>query len=187
KRVRAPIGTAPLHFRLLSDCLLGYAWPKWCRSGDRVEFRVHSVEPYKLGLWRYGYEKEFIRNIGWYDNHGPRACMQTLPDGHFVEHGVNWDAGHGIHAQGISAPPRSGLYYFHAKGESGAFFSFPLVVAPARPSTNIAVLASTNTWNAYNPFGGRSNYVMASRMIDAPIVNAKADLPRYRLADYGEW
>ncbi|HJT76927.1 MAG TPA: N,N-dimethylformamidase beta subunit family domain-containing protein, partial [Gemmataceae bacterium] len=85
------------------------------------------------------------------------------------------------------APERTGLYYFHARGESGAFFSFPLVVAPPRPRAAVAVLASTNTWNAYNPFGGRSNYIMAGRMIDEPIVNAKADLPRYKLSDYGEW
>src|SRR6185295_884462 len=39
----------------------------------------------------------------------------------------------------------------------------------------------------YNAFGGRSNYIMASRILERPIVNAKADLPRYRSADYGEW
>jgi hypothetical protein len=189
KRVRATIGTGrPMHFRLLSDRLLGYAWPKWCRGGDPVQWRVHTVEPYKLGLWRYGYRKEFLRNIGWYDNHGPRACMQTVPDGHFVETGVAWDNGApGVHQQLIHAPERTGLYYFHAKGESGAFFSFPLLVAPAQPRAEIAVLASSITWNAYNPFGGRSNYIMAGRMIDEPIVNAKADLPRYKQSDYVEW
>jgi N,N-dimethylformamidase len=187
KRVSAQLGGKPRHFRLLSDRLLGYAWPKWCRGGEAVAFRVHSIEPYKLGLWRYGYKKQFIRNIGWYDNHGPRAAMQVVPDGHFVEHGVGWDNGFGVHRQVIAAPERSGLYYFHAKGESGALFSFPLVVAPARASAAIAVLASTNTWNAYNAFGGRSNYIMAAHMIDEPIVNSKADLPRYKLSDYGEW
>ncbi len=187
KRVSVQIGASPIYFRLLSDRLLGYAWPKWCRAGERIEFRVHSVEPYKLGLWRYGIRKEFIRNLGWYDNHGPRASMQTLPDGHFVETGVKWDNGFGLHRQFITAPEQSGLYYFHAKTESGAFFSFPLVLAPAKPRAPIAVLASTNTWNAYNAFGGRSNYIMAARMIDAPIVNAKSDLPRYKLKDYGEW
>jgi N,N-dimethylformamidase beta subunit-like protein len=187
KRVAIRVGAALIHLRLLSDRLLGYAWPKWCQGGDAVEFRVHAVEPYKLGLWRYGINKEFIRNIGWYDNHGPRASMQTLPDGHFVETGVRWDNGFGLHRQVIEAPTRSGLYYFHAKTESGAFFSFPLVVAPRRPRAPIAVLASTNTWNAYNAFGGRSNYIMAARMIDTPIVNAKSDLPRYKLKDYGEW
>lgn len=188
KRVKVDIDPArPVHFRLLSDRLLGYAWPKWCRGGDRVEFRIHSVEPVKLGLWRYGIRKEFVRNVGWYDNHGPRAIMQTLPDCHFVETGVRWDCGFGQHKHAIQAPERSGLYYFHARGESGAFYSFPLVVAPTRPRAAIAVLASTNTWNAYNAFGGRSNYIMAARMIDCPIVNAKADLPRYKLSDYGEW
>jgi hypothetical protein len=188
KRVQVALdGEKPHHFRLLSDRLLGYAWPKWCRAGDRVEFRVHAVEPYKLGLWRYGYHKEFIRNIGWYDNHGPRAAMQVVPDGHFVECGVAWDNGFGVHRQVIEAPERTGLYFFHAKGESGAFFSFPLVVAPAAPQAPIAVLASTNTWNAYNAFGGRSNYIMAGKMLAEPIVNAKTDLPRYKLSDYGEW
>jgi hypothetical protein len=188
KRVDVTLSTEhPTHFRLLSDRLLGYAWPKWCRVGERVEFRVHAVEPYKLGLWRYGLKKEFVRNLGWYDNHGPRACMQTLPDGHFVETGVAWDNGHGIHRQFLIAPAKSGLYYFHARDESGDFFSFPLVVAPTRPTARVAVLASTNTWNAYNPFGGRSNYIMAARMLDSPIVNSRSDLPRYRLSDYGEW
>src|SRR5262249_29373234 len=174
-RLRVTLEThTPIHFRLLSDRLLGYAWPKWCREGEPVQFRVHTVEPYKLGLWRYGYRKDFIRNLGWYDNHGPRACLQTLPDGHFVETAVRWDNGPpGVHQQVLRAPQPGGLYYFHAKGESGAFCSFPLVVAPARPRAPIAVLASTNTWNAYNPFGGRSNYIMAAQMIDEPIVNAK--------------
>src|SRR5262249_24889687 len=31
KRVRVDVGKSPLQFRLLSDRLLGYAWPKWCR------------------------------------------------------------------------------------------------------------------------------------------------------------
>ena len=190
KRIRSVnLGTGePHHFRLLSDRLLGYAWPPWCKGGSPVEFRVHSVEPFKLGLWRYGYEKTFIRNVGWYDDHGPRAMMQTLPDGHFVETGVKWFGGNmKVHRQIIDAPERTGLYYFHAKGESGAFFSFPLVVGPAKPGSRIAVLACTNTWNAYNPFGGRSNYFQASRMADQPIVNSRQDLARYNLPDYGEW
>jgi hypothetical protein len=190
KRIRAAaLGSAePLQFRLLSDRTLGYAWPQWCKAGSPVAFRVHSVEPYKLGLWRYGFEKRFIRNIGWYDDHGPRAVMQTLPDGSFVETGVKWFGGNmKVHRQIIEAPQQTGLYYFHAKGESGAFFSFPLVVAPRKPEARIAVLACTNTWNAYNPFGGRSNYYQAARLGSEPVVNSRQDLARYSLPDYGEW
>src|SRR3954467_11498932 len=71
----------PYQFRLLTDRLLGYMWPKWVRSGELSEFRVHAVEPYRLSLWRYGLKKELIRLVGWFDEHGPRAVMQITPDG----------------------------------------------------------------------------------------------------------
>jgi hypothetical protein len=180
--VRLP-GAAPYQFRLLTDSLVGYAWPKWVRSGEASEFRVHSVEPYRLSLWRYGWKKEFIRLLGWFDEHGPRAVMQITPDGDYTQTGVKWNSvGYGSlhHTQLVAGPERSGLYYFHAKSENGRrFFSFPWVVAPARPTAPIAVLASTNTWNAYNNYGGRSNYINSNRLPAEPVVNARQDLIRY--------
>ena len=68
--------TKPLQLRLLTDGLLGYAWPKWVKCGQQSEFRVHSVESYRLTLWRYGQTKEFVRMIGWFDEHAPRAVCQ---------------------------------------------------------------------------------------------------------------
>src|SRR5687768_16654020 len=68
-------------FRLLSDGLLGYAWPKWVRSGERAEIRLHSVESCRVSLWRYGLRKEQVRLLGWFDEHGPRALVQVTPDG----------------------------------------------------------------------------------------------------------
>src|SRR5262245_46540822 len=130
-------GASPHQFRLLSDGLLGYAWPKWVRSGERSEFRVHSVEPYKLGLWRYGLKKEFVRNLGWFDGHGPRATMQITPDGDYTRTGVAWNKFGYVNPhlhQYVEAPARSGLYFFRAKTARGGDFAFPWVVAPARPS-----------------------------------------------------
>src|SRR3954470_6553704 len=138
-------GSPPYHFRLLSDGLLGYAWPKWLKSGEKAEFRVHSVEPYKLGLWRDGIEKEFIRGLGWFDEHGPRATMQITPDGDYTRTGVEWNRyGYSSphHKQYVEAPARSGLHYFHARTAAGASFAFPWIVAPARPESPVAVLAS---------------------------------------------
>jgi hypothetical protein len=173
----------PYQFRLLADRLLGYMWPKWCRAGDRAEFRVHSVEPCRLTLWRYGWRKELQRMIGWHDEHGPRAAMQITPDGDYTPTGVQWNRqgyGNPHQSQLVTAPERSGLYYVHAEGEeSGAFFSFPWIVAPRRPQARVAVLASNFTWNAYNSFGGRSNYINADRLPERPTVNARLDLPRY--------
>jgi hypothetical protein len=192
KSVETELGRgAPWQFRLLSDGLLGYMWPKWAKSGGRSEFRVHAVEPYQLTLWRYGWRKEFVRMIGWYDEHGPRACMQITPDGDYTQTGVEWNQrGYGSpsHTQFITAPARSGLYYLWARTNAGNAFSFPWVVAPAEPQAPAAVLASTNTWNAYNNFGGRSNYINADRLPDQPVVNARLDLDRYQHPTaFGTW
>ena len=44
----------PHHFRLLSDGLLGYMWPKCAKAGDTSEFRVHAVVEYELEALRSG-------------------------------------------------------------------------------------------------------------------------------------
>ncbi|WP_158886015.1 carboxypeptidase-like regulatory domain-containing protein [Amycolatopsis anabasis] len=179
----------PHQFRLLSDRILGYVWPKWVRAGDRGEFRVHSPEPYRLSLWRHGAEAEPERLIGWFDEHAPRATVQVTPDGDYTGDGVRFnEQGYTdpAHRQYLSAPGRGGLYFFRAEGESGARFSFPWVVAPGRPGSPIAVLASTNTWNAYNNFGGRSNYVNAAGLPDAPVLVPRREMRRYQESGFSE-
>jgi hypothetical protein len=182
--------TTPHHFRLLSDGLLGYAWPKWVRSGERSEFRVHSVEPYKLELYRYGAVPEFVRSLGWHDEHGPRAVMQITPDGDYTRTGAEWNRvgyTHSVHSQFVPGPERSGLYYFRASTSGGRQFGFPWIVAPSHPTAKIAVLASNITWNAYNSFGGRSNYIHADGLPATPTVNARMELKRYSHAGFFTW
>jgi N,N-dimethylformamidase len=79
------------------------------------------------------------------------------------------------------------LYYVHLEGKTGAFFSFPWVVAPAQPGAPIAVLASTNTWNAYNNFGGRSNYINPNGLPPVPAVNVRLENVRYRAREMQEF
>jgi hypothetical protein len=43
------------------------------------------------------------------------------------------------------------------------------------------------TWNAYNSFGGRSNYIHADRFPPTPTVNSRFELSRYTSADHGTW
>ena len=173
----------PYQFRLLSDCLLGYMYPRAVVAGERSEFRVHAVEEYSLELWRYGATKEFIRRIGTFDEHGPRATMQITPDGDYTQSGVEWNK-HGynskILSQTIVAPERSGLYYLHAKTKSGKFFSFPWIVAPKSPQSDTAIFASDINWNAYNSFGGRSNYIHAAEFPPTPTINSRLELKRYK-------
>jgi hypothetical protein len=80
------------------------------------------MESFRLTLWRYGREKEFVKLLGWHDEHGPQAMRQILPDGDFTQTGAGWNRT-GFTNPHISqmavAPERSGLYYFHAETESG--------------------------------------------------------------------
>ncbi|MCC6344879.1 MAG: carboxypeptidase regulatory-like domain-containing protein [Bryobacterales bacterium] len=178
----------PVQFRLLSGGLIGYMYPKWARSGELCEYRIHSIEQYQLTLWRYGWKKEYVRMIGWVDEHGPQANRQILPDCDFTQTGVRWNNDGYPAPPVIPAPDRSGLYYLRAKTPSGSMFSFPWVVAPASPRARIAVLASTNTWNAYNNYGGRSNYVNSDHLPDQPVVNSRQDLSRYLdNLPFGSW
>jgi hypothetical protein len=182
KWVECELGRDPYMFRLLRDTIAGYMWPKWVRSGEKSEIRVHSPEQYQLTLWRYGLEKKFVRMLSWFDEHGPRATVQIAPDGDFSQSGMQWNR-HGYlfpHVQQfVEAPEESGLYYLWARTPSGSAFSFPWVVAPSAPKAKIAVLASTNTWNAYNNYGGRSNYINPQGLPPTPTVNARLDLDRY--------
>ena len=183
KWVQCELGAGqPYQFRLLSDSLLGYMWPKWARSGERSEIRTHSPEQFQLSLWRYGYKKEFVRMLSWFDEHGPRATVQITPDGDYTQTGVDWNRRGYLSQhpqQFVTAPERSGLFYLWARTPSGRTFSFPWVVSPAKPQAKIAVLAATNNWNVYNNFGGRSNYINPGGLPETPTVNARLDLERY--------
>ncbi len=187
KRVDVNVtGSELIRFRLLSDRMYGFMWPKWSRSGETSEYCVHSTNEFRLDLWRYGWEKEFIRSFGWCDEHGPNAMAQILPDRDFTQTGVDWNrTGYNLQYQkhSIPAPERSGLYYLHAKTRDGEFCSFPWIVSPREPQAKIAVLASTITQNAYNRFGGRSNYFNQDGLPDRPIVNSRQDLKRYSQPD----
>src|SRR5262249_52479728 len=186
-------GDAPRQFRLINDRLTGYVWPRWVRGGDRAELCFHSASGYQLALARYGGEREFIRNIGFYDEHGPNAVLQITPDGDWTQTGIGFNkVGYGNnphHTQLVTAPEQSGLYSVEAKGGSGAWCAAPWSVSPAAgaPAAAIAVVLQTNTWNAYNNCGGRSNYVNSTGLPATPIVNGRQELDRYRESAMGEW
>jgi hypothetical protein len=116
--------------------------------------------------------------------------MQITPDGDYTQVGANWNReGYGSpnHQQLVTAPSRSGLYYFHASTAAGERFAFPWIVAPFAPQSPVAVLASNITWNAYNSFGGRSNYINADQLPATPTVNSRQELKRYTDPKHHTW
>lgn len=176
---------SPVQLRLMSESPCGYMWPKWVTAGQKSEITVHSREQFRLSLWRYGLTKESAGVLSWFDEHAAGTTEQLLPDEDFTQSGVRWNqTGYpSVHPQQLlRAPERSGLYYLWGRTLSGRQFSFPWIVAPAEPSCEIAVLANTNTWNAYNSFGGRSNYINPAGLSATPTVCARLELGRYTSA-----
>lgn len=176
KRVRASFAPGrPVQFRLLSDRPYGYAWPKWVRAGELAQLRIHAACDYEVDLWRHGWEREHVTSIGTFEDHPPRSLRQVLPDADVAATGTDWVGSWSFPPVDprltVQAPERGGLYFFHLRDHSGRHTSWPWVVAPWQPTSRIAVLASTLTWNAYNDFGGRSNYTAAIRLPERPSVD----------------
>ncbi|MCA9115421.1 MAG: carboxypeptidase regulatory-like domain-containing protein [Planctomycetaceae bacterium] len=172
----------PVQFRLLSSRLAGYMWPKTVPAGGTSEYCINSPEGFRLDLYHYGWEKKFIRSYGWCDEHGPQAMRQLLPTGDFTQTGCQWNrTGYNLEYQrhGITAPEQSGLYGLHLSTMSGEFLSIPWLVTPRKPQEKLAVLASTLSWNAYNSWGGRSNYFHQAGLPDRPVVCSRQDVGRY--------
>jgi N,N-dimethylformamidase len=84
-------GMAPRRFRLLADRLLGYAWPKWVRAGEQVELRMHASEPFWVTIWRYGWEKQQVADLGRFESFGPGGDRQIVPDEDFASTGCQWN------------------------------------------------------------------------------------------------
>ena len=164
----------PVQIRLLGDQAYGYCWPKWTRAGGESQLRVHAPVDHEITLWRHGWEREQVAHVGHFGSHPPDATRQVLPDGDIAALGARWCANWSFPPVdprlAATAPDRSGLYWFHLKDRQGRHTSWPWVVAPAEPTARIAVLASTLTWNAYNDWGGRSNYTAAARLAERPSV-----------------
>ena len=113
----------PYQLRLLADGLLGYAWPKWVKAGEKSEFRVHSVEPYHLSLWRYGIQQgahprdRLVRRARPAGHDADHARRRLHPDRRRVEQARLRQPA--TCTSTSTAPERSGLYYFHARTQVG--------------------------------------------------------------------
>ena len=139
--------------RLLDDKLMGYQNKLNFKPGEEIEAFVHSPAPYTATLYRHGIEKENISGLGTHP-----AYSQSVPDRYFVESGLNWD---GNFSYRIPKHARPGIYSLLLEAEGQDPFAIPMVVstpADQQEDNQILVLCSTNNWQTYNIWGGRSRY-----------------------------
>jgi len=138
--------------RLLKDEIIGYQDRLWFYPGEEVSVYTHSPEKYKAILCRHGGRKECVLEIK-----GLEKQQQQVPDSFFVAEGLNWQKSFDYK---IPESARPGLYSLLLETDAQTQFAIPMVVSSAKsPVKNqLLVMASTNTWQSYNIWGGRSRY-----------------------------
>lgn len=147
-------GRVPRLVRLLNNCLIGYQEKLWFLPGEQVSVFAHSPASFSARLVRHGLTKEVIEELGQYDSQ-----HQQVPDGKFVETGLEWNKSF-EYSIPYSATP--GLYSILLESNGCEPFAIPFIVSTPKGDygkrSKCLVLASTNTWQSYNLWGGRSRY-----------------------------
>ncbi|MBD3404264.1 hypothetical protein GF420_15350 [candidate division GN15 bacterium] len=144
----------PSVVRLLEDRLIGYQPRLWFQPGETTPVYVHSSSEFRARLYRHGLVKEMVADLGTF-----APAVQQAPDCFFVEHGLDWKE---TLSYTIPSTAHPGLFSLLLTAEGEEPFAIPMVVSTP-PSAQghqarILVLASTNTWQSYNTWGGRSRY-----------------------------
>lgn len=151
---RYAAGEVPPLVRLLEERLIGHQGRLWFQPGQRVEAFIHAPVTYSAALCRHGLARQVVAEIGSFP---PMA--QTMPDGDPVSEGLDWTP---AFSYTIPEDARPGLYSLRLEAEGQPSFAVPMVVSTPAGSPEgggrVLVLASTNTWQSYNIWGGRSRY-----------------------------
>jgi hypothetical protein len=145
----------PTIVRLLEDSIIGYLDKLAYRPGENIKAYIHSNEPFRAQLIRHGLKSEVITELGVF-----KPNTQNIPDGFFVTDGLSWKE---TFSYVIPENLRSGMYTISLKSDNKAlYYSMTFVLAPpiqnSGKNAKILVLASTNNWQTYNIWGGRSRY-----------------------------
>jgi hypothetical protein len=150
---RASLATSPHDPAQQVTCdgpLAAYADRIGVTPGDSLALRVHApAGRFDLTIVRYGKIDRNLRHIEGLvsqPQRRPRAAYRL---------GAGWPEAWRLRVDEGFAP---GLYGVRLSDPAGGAMTVPLVVRPSAPHAPLLVLASTNTWAAYNEWGGASLY-----------------------------
>jgi N,N-dimethylformamidase len=136
-----------------SAALQGYASDLSVPQGATVGFPVSTTFPsYTASFIRMAPQPGDAVTVVGPSSHTGR--LQLLPSG-YRSAGCRW--GDDLT---LTVPPGwpSGVYALRLEGRFGLRHDIPFVVRPASPSADVAFLLPTNTYNAYNYWGGHNQY-----------------------------
>ena len=135
------------------ETVTGYCWPQSVRPGDQIGLHISSsgARPVRVEIARVGGQREVVFSsakvvAGEHDT--PRTASST---------GCAWPVALTID---IDRSWRSGYYEVVMEVEVGDKVRRDYAFFVVRPTANarIVVALATNTWHAYNDFGGTNLY-----------------------------
>jgi hypothetical protein len=129
--------------------LAGYVRRISVRRGEPVEVCIHAEVPARAELFRLGASLE---RVDW-SAEVPRSVQPLSYD---FWQGYAWTPTVVIDSRQLS--PGAYLLHLVATADRAVQYRLAFLVRPPSP-VPVAVIASTNTWHAYNAFAGLSNYV----------------------------
>lgn len=142
------------YVKLIPSSPIGYLGKLYAFPGDQLSLHVHSLSEWGYTLYKHGLKRKVIlKKIGF-------ACTKrVVPDSAFVAEGLNWESNTTID---LPMELHSGLYSLTIEDSDGRRFTMPLAIGPNSQcdgaTPQFLVLGNTNTWQAYNVWGGKSRY-----------------------------
>jgi len=155
---RIPLAVAACAATLLASpagaAIEGYCWPLSAAPGEVVSFMVSSSTDFSVTFARYERSGDSNTSIPVTSPMPVTGVEQPVPADAWE--GCGWNTSFQF---AIPNDWASGIYGAECSAPGTSTFRVTFVVKP-RPDDrgDFAVLANTNTWNAYNKYGGRSKY-----------------------------
>ena len=149
----------------------GYCTPISVLPGKTVDFKISARSDYAVSYVRLKQQDDGSPGIRLTDPYSMDAGLQGTPSEAW-DFGCGWDT-----SFQLLVPPewRSGIYAARCTDPHGSDSYVVFIVKPVwEQRADIAVLANTNTWNAYNSWGGRCKYTPSGH---APVLSFERPNP----------
>ena len=153
----------------------GYCWPPAAEAGETIRFHTSSMTPGTATV-------TFVRlggqgpRLGFAVAQGPEFACDFQPTGSFGS-----DCGWPMSFQLDLPEWEPGFYAARVRGPQGALYDIPFAVKRQSTIADLALLVNVNTWNAYNTWGGASNYTETTSPIGLTMKR-----PNHHLLSYSQ-
>jgi hypothetical protein len=147
----AACALAPSPPRVASaDFLAGYASTTSAAPGDTIGFHVSGdCASVNFRFYRHTYDLELIQEVD-----GLVPDNVPIPDSAWVK-GCNWPT---LYTLTVPSNWPSGMYYVEmVPSDGGPLKYISFVVRQNGPPNPVLIISAVNTYQAYNPYGGKAS------------------------------